>query len=166
MALRSIIPVLVAVVGRLVPALECRLDGLRYERALVLEHEPVLVLQDVNLARHPKVLVRYRVVQKLADNFWAVAIRFGREQRVLTVEEAVLLVSDLAKHPVDLHDERRLEVLVCDGGVVARIQRPGNAGLDAAQEYARLRPTEKDERGVRHVSVDDEPHLAQDGDLV
>ncbi len=136
------------------------------ERALVLEHQPVLVLQNVDLARHPEVLMRYRVVQKLSDDLEAIAVRLDREQRVLAVEEAIFLVPDLAEHAVDLHDEGRLKVLACDGRAVARVERPGDARLYAAQEHACLRLAQKDERGVRHVSVDDEPHLAQDGSLV
>lgn len=57
-------------------------------------------------------------------------------------------------------------MLVCDGRAVTLVERPCDAGLYTAQEHACLRLAQKDERDVRHVSVDDEPHLAQDGNLI
>lgn len=50
----------------------------------------------------PVVLVGDDVVQGLADDFGIVLVGGGRKQ----------LVADLPQHPVDLEDERRVEMLV------------------------------------------------------
>ena len=98
-------------------------------------------------------------MQKLADNLGAIPVRLGREQRVLAVEEAVLLVSDLPQNSVDLQYEGRFEVLVGDGGAVAGVERPRDARLDTAQEHARLGLSQQHECGVSHVAMDDESGL-------